>query len=360
MICQMISAPATSTAPSRNHGTTFVRRWRRRRAATCAVAGAGAAAVAGPGARWRRRRTRRRGRGTGAGAAATDDGSAQRGGEGRPVGVPRGRILGERPGDDRGQVGRHRGGQRRAPAGAGGRPRSRRRLGDEGATAGQALEGDAGRGCRRRRRRWPCRPRPARARGRRACPSPARSRSCASPSAARAMPKSVTLITPVGRDDQVAGLDVAVHDPGAVGGAERVGGLGHQVARDLGDRAERSGAAARRAAGPRRAPSRGRGAACPTPSSAWPRRSRRRSAMPGWCSEAACWASLSNRRRKVGSSAYSAFSSLTATGAAQGGVATAPDLAHAAGRDPRGEGVAVRVVGEPVVLGHVTSPSPPP
>ena len=50
------------------------------------------------------------------------------------------------------------------------------------------------------------------------------------PSAARAMPKSVTFTRRSGRDEQVGGLDVAVHDAGGVRGPEAVGGLGQQLA----------------------------------------------------------------------------------------------------------------------------------
>ena len=42
---------------------------------------------------------------------------------------------------------------------------------------------------------------------------------------ARAMPKSDSFTWPVGRDQDVRGLHVAVHDAGRMGGGERVGGL---------------------------------------------------------------------------------------------------------------------------------------
>ena len=48
---------------------------------------------------------------------------------------------------------------------------------------------------------------------------------------ARAMPKSESFTWPVGRDQDVRRLHVAVHDPGRVGGGERVGGLAAAAAR---------------------------------------------------------------------------------------------------------------------------------
>ena len=42
---------------------------------------------------------------------------------------------------------------------------------------------------------------------------------------ALAMPKSVTFTAPVRRHEHVGGLHVAVHEPGVVGGVERVGDL---------------------------------------------------------------------------------------------------------------------------------------
>ena len=46
-----------------------------------------------------------------------------------------------------------------------------------------------------------------------------------SPPAALAMPKSVTFTGPAARDEHVGGLHVAVDEPGAVRGVERVGDL---------------------------------------------------------------------------------------------------------------------------------------
>ena len=48
------------------------------------------------------------------------------------------------------------------------------------------------------------------------------------PQPQRAMPKSVSTRVPFGPDQQVARLDVAVHDALLVGGVQRVGGLGDQ------------------------------------------------------------------------------------------------------------------------------------
>ena len=79
----------------------------------------------------------------------------------------------------------------------------------------------------------------------------------------------------VGGDEEVGGLDVAVDDAGGVRDAEGLGGLGEQVAGHVGVERGARAAGARRAAGPRRAPSRGRGAAWTSRRRASSRRSRR-------------------------------------------------------------------------------------
>ena len=148
----------------------------------------------------------------------------------------------------------------------------------------------------------------------------------------------------VGGDEQVGGLDVAVHDPGGVGDAEGVGGLGEQVAGHVGVERGARVAAARRAAGPRRAPSRGRGAASPSRRRASSRRSRR----PRRCRGGAARRRAGPRSRSAGgraaSSAYSVLSTFTATGAVEHGVARRPDLAHPAGGDARLQDVAAGLV----------------
>ena len=56
---------------------------------------------------------------------------------------------------------------------------------------------------------------------------------------ARAMPKSATFTWPGRRDEDVAGLDVAVDDAVAVGEAERGGDVGGDLGGALGVRAAR-------------------------------------------------------------------------------------------------------------------------
>ena len=122
----------------------------------------------------------------------------------------------------------------RAPARAGGPARWRRRSRRRTAGGRPGTRRRRRRASRRRRPGWRSRPAPARGRGTAGCPSPAPVSVSDMPSAARAMPKSVIFTCAVGRDQQVGGLHVAVHDPGRVRGTERVGGLGEQVAGGVG------------------------------------------------------------------------------------------------------------------------------
>ena len=157
------------------------------------------------------------------------------------------------------------------------------------------------------------------------------------PSLARAMPKSVILILPVGGDQEVGRLDVAVHDAGPVRGADRVAGLGEQVADRIG--VERLAAAQQRR---QRLPvdelhhqeRAGHAGAVGDARAAWDSPTSKTAAMPGCWSDAACRASVSNRERNVGVVGVLVLEQLDRDRAVERGVGAAPHLAHAAGGDP--------------------------
>ena len=118
---------------------------------------------------------------------------------------------------------------------------------------------------------------------------------------------------PVGRDDQVGRLDVAVDDAARVGDTEGIGGLGHQVADDL--RVERG-------AGPQQVGQRLAldelhhevGARRRRPvDRAWPRRSRRPTRCRGGGGRRRGGPRSRSGCRKSASSANSGLSTLTAT-----------------------------------------------
>ena len=251
---RMIAATSASTSSTTSHGLRPVVAWARRGRPRASAA----AARRGPGVRRRRHgwaasgRTpwRRRPR------------VAQRGGEGVAVGVPlrrapwpcaRRTTAARSAGTSGGQVR-----DRVVEVGQGGRDR---RVGVEGPVAGQALEGHARRASRRRRRASRCAPRACS--GERYCGVPITWPVCGQAEAVGGAGDAEVgdLHLPVGRDQQVGRLHVAVHDAGRVRGADRVGGLGDQVADHARGRSAGRRAAAPRAAGRRRAPSRGTGAA---------------------------------------------------------------------------------------------------
>ena len=133
-----------------------------------------------------------------------------------------------------------------------------------GPAAGEALEGDDAERVDVGGRAWRCRP--AACSGERYC---GRAHDLAGlgqrhPLGGAGDAEVGDLDPAVGRDEQVGRLDVAVDDAGGVGGADRVGGLRHQVARRLGVQRPVRRASAPRAAGRRPAPSPGRAGVRPS------------------------------------------------------------------------------------------------
>ena len=285
---------------------------------------------------------------------------AQRGGEGVAVGVPLVRLLGHRPADDRSQVGRDLRRQVRhrvVEMGQGGRDRG---VGVEGPVPGQALERHHAErvdvGCGRR----------GGAAGLLGREVLRRAHHLAGGGQAEAVggagdAEVGDLHLPVGRDQQVGRLHVAVHDAGPVRGADRVGRLGHQVADHLG--VERLAAAqqrrerlpvdelhheerARQAGAVRSAEQRG----LPDVVDRRDARVVQRRGVPGLGLEPGA------EQRVVG---VLALEHLDRHGPAQRGVGGPPDLAHATGRDPRLQPVPVLVVDELLVavVGHLITAS---
>ena len=132
------------------------------------------------------------------------------------------------------------------------------------------------------------------------------------PSAARAIPKSVTFTLPCGVTIRLAGLTSRCTIP-ARWAAPSASPTWASRSRTAAGSRSRPPPIRFESGSPSTSSMTRNGRGWPEPSVAARSPTSKTEAMPGWCSAAAWRASVSKRARKVASSAYSTLSSLTAT-----------------------------------------------